>query len=877
MSIRPEATPSGSPDSEGFIERVTRNDRHPFTCHIPEKNGWISNLAMKILFRNVKTGEPLTQKVTAIPENAHVVYLNRDYSTLELLFAHHRYRQIGIPAPAFGFDYQIRFMQPFRRVLRTFGVHALNFLFRFRFLDPYTRGYYRENLENGLSGFLSLDSEGSFERRFVKSETDPIEYLIELQQKIERPIYLVPQILFFGNNPHRENPSMIDVVFGSEEKPGKLRRIYTLLKNRKKPPFLEFAAPINLKERLLARDMQALDSDATRAFQLRHELTASFNRHRQSVTGPVIKARAELIEDILTSEKVQTLIAEQAEETRKSIQATRKKANGFLDEIAANLSMKWIKIFDVALTWMLNHIFDGISVDQEGLSRVRELSKDAPLILVPCHKSHLDYLILSYLFHYNKMPVPHIAAGKNLSFWPMGNVLRGGGAFFLRRTFKGQKLYAKIFSAYVEKLLTEGFNIEFFIEGGRSRTGKLLAPKMGLMSQVLTAYRNGACPDLVVCPIYIGYDRVLEEKSYLHELGGGKKEPENMGQLLKARKSLKVRYGKVYVNFHEPISVKKYLAGHGIDPVEMDRKTHQAVCNDIGFRCIDAINKVGVVTPYGIVASALLNIPQTSIDQSRLNEVMDTYMKYLGSTGARLADTLQVNPAYALKKVVETFISRGFVEKTQSEEEDDIRLVMAENKRPIVDYYKNNSINFMIPAAYTALAILKHEAFQFSSDDLHLSYKEISDFFQDEFFRDPDMDAETQIRENLKAFIHDAILVPHRSLPDTYNLTAAGFRKLKLFANFMLTYFESYWVTLNFFMRYPEGSVDIKDRPKKIHAMGSRMNKRGEIYRPEALSRINYKNAAHHFDRIGVKGSEDKETIAAQGDFIQKYIELILN
>jgi len=207
-------------------------------------------------------------------------------------------------------------------------------------------------------------------------------------------------------------------------------------------------------------------------------------------------------------------------------------------------------------------------IDYKGLDRIRRVSKKGPLILVPCHKSHLDYLIISWVFLNNKIPCPLIAAGKNLSFWPLGPIFRGGGAFFLRRTFKGEVLYTKIFAAYIKKILTEGFHIEFFIEGGRSRTGKLLTPKIGFLSLLIDAFIENNWDDMTFVPIYIGYDRVLEEKAYIHEMEGGKKSPENLKNVIKARKFLKKKYGKIYLNFHKPFSLKNYLENFNQSPAQ---------------------------------------------------------------------------------------------------------------------------------------------------------------------------------------------------------------------------------------------------------------------------------------------------------------------
>ena len=229
------------------------------------------------------------------------------------------------------------------------------------------------------------------------------------------------------------------------------------------------------------------------------------------------------------------------------------------------------------------------------------------------------------------MPCPHIAAGKNLSFWPLGPIFRSGGAFFIRRTFKGAVLYSKVFSEYVYKILEEGFNIEFFIEGGRSRTGKLLQPKLGLLSILLSAFREGGGDDLIFVPVFIGYDRVLEESAYLHELEGGEKKPESLLQVIKARKFLKRRYGRIYIRFHDGISLNDLLAQQGKTIQEMTVKEQNGLCRQLGYQLVNAIDNVSVITPHAVVAGAILNGGKQRFSYNHLMDDVQTYMNYLMS------------------------------------------------------------------------------------------------------------------------------------------------------------------------------------------------------------------------------------------------------
>jgi len=635
--------------------------------------------------------------------------------------------------------------------------------------------------------------------------------------------------------------------------------------------------PIILREFLNRPDITRLSSK-DQAVALRRYLLTQINEHRQALTGPILKSKLEIQEEMLTNQQVQEIITDYAVDEDLSIHQAHKKAVDFLNEIASDYSPTIIQMYDITLKWMFKNIFEGMVIDYEGLDRIKRVSKKkGPLILVPCHKSHLDYLIISWVFLNNKIPCPLIAAGKNLSFWPLGPIFRGGGAFFLRRTFKGDRLYPKIFASYIKKVLEEGFHLEFFIEGGRSRTGKMLTPKIGLLSLLIDAFAKNDWDDMTFVPIYIGYDRVLEERAYINEIEGGKKTPENLKNVIKARKFLKRKYGKIYLNFHEPFSLKEYLTQkekQSSIPAVADDKT---VYTEFGKKLIGAINQVSLITPHAVIASAILNCGQKRFDYNQLMEQVDTYMTYLLSQDARLADTLILDRNNTFKQVLEAFTQSKMIEKSTSEFSKSAianpLFKVIEAKRPGLDYYKNNGIISFIPAAFTALAILKSDAFQFSSVDIHVSYKFLQEFFENEFIFDPDQPVEYLVRKNLKAFIDDAIIMPHQTLPDTYNLTSAGYRKLNLYAAFLVPYFESYWIVLNFYMKYTQKSIlETKDYIKKIQSLGNRMYKRKEVERKEALSKVNYKNAVTFFTSHGLTEAEkDKEQIEFYTEVIRKY------
>ena len=853
-----------------WINKILHGSHDYFSCFLPDTTGWLSNLILKLFYSGIRVDDSQIDIIRKLEENVIVIYITKFKNYFEYLFYFSRYQQSGLPHPQIGFDYKVYLWQPVGRLFKMFLAH-LDFFARHRSLpNPYGNGYIGRELINGRSGFLSLVGKKNFYRRFVKAKTDPIRYLIDLQKTINRPIVIVPQLMFFSKTARRENPTLIDIVFGAEDKPGKIRRLVMLFKNPGNV-FVEVSTPVNLYRYLQSPGILG-QPPHYQALVLRRDLLVQLNRHRQSITGPVRKSKEELKESILTNERFQKFVDTYAQNRELPIREVHRKADAYLEEIAANYKPAFIKMASVAVGWLIRTMFDGVTTNHSVLNHVKNMSLKGPLILIPCHKSHIDYLILSYLLYHNNMPVPHVAAGKNLSFWPMGPLFRSGGAFFLRRSFRGAVLYSKVFAEYIHKLLEEGYNIEQFIEGGRSRTGKLLMPKLGLLSILMNAYKNGACKDMIIVPIYIGYDRILEETSYLHELEGGQKKPETLLQVLQARKFLKKRYGKIYIKFHDPISINDLLRQNGRSLADMKSKEQNAMIRNLGYKVINAINRVSVITPHALAASAILNFTKDKFSFSELLAVNEVYMNYLATQQVKLADTLALDHVRAFEQALDAYAHRKFIEplgKNKDDNSSDIRYVVNVNRRPNLEYYKNNCIALFIPAAYTANAILENDTFRFSTPDLHSKYAFWQDFFKYEFAYDVDQKSEFYVRKCIKAFIDDAIVIPHQTLPDTYDVTPSGFRKLKLFALFLKTYFESYWIVISYYMRNPQNSLKAKDRLKKIAARGERMYKRKEIERKEALSEINYQNAVDFFISKGIKGADDSEKIDLYAEAIQ--------
>ena len=859
-----------------WIKTFLKGTYHHYSCYLPEQTGIISSMLRKLVFSGIEINPEIQEILKKLPEDAIVVYTAKYKSYFEFLCYYTCFRLQGLAYPQIAFDYQVLIWQPLGRLLRIWLAHALYFFRHGRFQDPYKSGYLRDKLINGNTSFLALVEKGDFYRRFVRAETDPIFYLIETQKETRRPIILLPLLMFFDKTPPAGIPKVTDILFGSAQKPGRLRRLAILFRKPEKI-FLEVSDHLSLQQYLNQSENhdQSLEN---LSLTVRRDLLSQINRHRKTVTGPIPKSTEEMKQNILTNDRLQAFMDRYAMRRKIPIQQVHKEANNYIDEIAAKYNPAFIRTAHHIAEWFLNLLFEEVVFDPEELNRAKRMARKGPIIFVPCHKSHFDSLILSDMLYTHHMPSPHIFAGKNLSFWPLGPLLRRFGAFFVRRTFSGAVFYSTVFSEYIHWLLREGFNIAVFIEGTRSRSGKLLQPQLGMLSILLNAFKETTWDDLIFAPVFIAYDRVPEEGDYLQEVAGKQKKPENLRQMIRARKLLKKRYGKIYMNFAAPVSLKDFLQQNNLSIQGMTSKEQNRVCRDLGNRVFNDINRMGLISPHAVVASALLSDSRQLVSREELNFRIDAYMAYVTSQQAGLTDSLANDPHGAFEKAIQNYFYRKFIahiEKNNQPGGTEVRFKINDSKRLALEYYKNSCIAFFVPAVFTALSILEEKAFQFSSTDLHNGYNFLQDLFANEFTKDPDQPAAYMVRKNLKAFINDGIIVPHPTLPDTYNLTSQGYRKLKLFAGFIEPLLASYLVVLNYFKRFPRSYHDKKLRLKKIQSLGLRMLKRNEIERKEALSKMNYENATALFTKVGIRGSEDQEKLAIYDKAISGYLALL--
>ena len=673
--------------------------------------------------------------------------------------------------------------------------------------------------------------------------SDPLVQLLTAQKALGVPVTVVPMAVTYGPRREKKERPLVDIFFGDQEHPGSLRRLIAFIRYKNRTSVIA-AEPIDLS-RILEETADGPLQEI--AGGVRAELIGRVDREKSAALGPRVKAREEIIRIAMNDPALVRFMEEQAATAKKDLPSIQKQARRYLEEIAADYSDFYVELWDKALTWLWNNIYDGVVFDREGLARVRDLSRRMPCVIIPCHRSHIDYLLLSYVFYKHNIPLPFIAAGTNLMFWPLGHVFRKAGAFFIRRTFGGNVVYRQVMEAYIRTMLREGYPIEFFIEGGRSRTGKMVMPKYGMLSMVIQACTE-LHRDVALIPVFIGYDRVLEEKSYIQELGGAQKEKEKASSVIKSRKLLDKRYGRVYLNVGEPIYMCASLQAQDRTPEDMGTDERRSFYRKISYEVVSEISRVSVVTPFALVAAALLCHYKRGLTRNDLLEIIHELFHFLAARGVPIATTF-ANPEHAIEDALEQFKAAGFISEMGAEEgeEDEFAEVvysLDEEKRLHLEYYKNNILHFFVPLSFVAASILSTNEESIPLVKLMEDYKFFKRLFRHEFIFDHRKGDAEEVHEALAYLLDRGMVAGLEKGGEAWiEVKGRGRTNLRPYAGLIQNYIESYWVVTRGSSYLKKDMRADKEFLKLVQKLGTRMYRKGEILRNEAQSVSNYQNA----------------------------------
>jgi glycerol-3-phosphate O-acyltransferase len=788
----------------------------------------------KRLFSHIGVDASWSADVQDAAQRGVVVHVMRTISILDFLCLDFLLRRFALPLVHFVNDLGLGILEPFGK-----GERRL----RFRRQIPEGEAI-RTAIEGGHSALLFLRRRprfGETGREKSKPPSDLIRELVTLQRTFDRPILLVPNVFIWTETPPNAKRGLTDLFFGPVEWPGRIRRSLQFLFNYQNAQ-IRSGAPFDL-ERFVSE--HADKTDAEIADRVSFALLRRIERERAIVIGPSKKTPGRLKEELLRSPRVRRHVEGEARASGRSIAKVERQAAKIIDKLAARQTPYVIRWFSSFLTWFWHKIYDGVVIDQEGLERVRAAAREGAVIYLPSHKSHIDYLVLSYVLYKNSLVPPLIAAGENLSFFPAGPILRRGGAFFIRRSFKGQKIYPALVDAYMRKLLVEGYGIEFFLEGGRSRSGKLLPPKFGLLSMVVDAALLLHEKRVSFVPISIGYERIIEEQSYVRELSGEEKQKENVGGLLKTTTILRSRYGRLYVQFGDVMSfdelVQEARLEHGLDRHGTEALTPSArrtLVQRIAHRVTYEINAVTVVTPAALVATALFSHRRRGMRRSDLEAMCVRILAKLEREGARIASTISDAPGTVrremLDEALELFLDAKLIQRHEAGEETIYSIL--DERRLALEYYKNNLIHFFVPSALVSAALLVGGRSSISERTLRARVQELSRAFKYEFMYRVDATFDEIFDEALATLLKEGAIVEQEGRISVAPGPEGSM--LEIYAEMLGSYFESYLLAIRASALLLEEPMTKKEWFKRALQLGQRMYLSGEIANREALSQL---------------------------------------
>jgi glycerol-3-phosphate O-acyltransferase len=689
-----------------------------------------------------------------------------------------------------------------------------------------------------------------------RTGTDYLRNIVHEFWTSDEDVSLVPVAVLRGRGMRRKESRLATLVYSVQEMPGEIRRLISLLWNLRDTSIsIGVEVPLREMTRQYYREgEERVVRRLTRALQI------FLYREERVVWGPQLLPKRQVRQRTLQDEEVRAVIRTLAASRGQPESQLWRQAERYFDEMGANFHGMYFSFLEFVFNRIWPRLFQGF--EYAGLDRVLACMKQHPVVLVPCHRSHFDYVILSYIFHLNYMSPPHIAAGINLSFWPLGPLFRGAGAYFIRRSFDDNELYKAVFRSYLKFLIGEGYTQEFFIEGGRSRTGKILTPKLGMLAAIVDAFAQGVRRDLFLVPVSIHYGRVVEEEEYERELGGGEKEPESLAGLVRARRVLSRRHGTVYITFAEPISLREALGErkdafrHQQDAETLESK--RRFVQKLGFRLLREVNDTAVAGATSVSATVLLTLPHRACRLPDFVLRATALARYLRARGVRFTASLERNVDGEFRENLGFLESGGLIQRLASEGRSVI-YVPAE-KRLALDFYKNNTIHFFLLPAL----VLDAMARGLRGDALRDDVSWWLDLFRWEFplpEREGLTDELARVREYLIADGAVSVSGPDEALELQHPFVVPVRAILDNFR-------ETYWIAA-------QTLLELGDQPRPQRAMLESMQKRyrtglllGEVRKREGNSSVTLGNALNRFaelECVQLRAGKAKERAVARG------------
>ncbi len=535
---------------------------------------------------------------------------------------------------------------------------------------------------------------------------------LEARLSVDDDPMLAPlRVAWLPRDDERRSPSirrlLVSILFGDPYEPGALRQWYiTTFRPERCRVIVGEPAPLgDLRARWHAyAGVDRTETSGLSEFVAR-QATITLERGERVVRGMRYKVPRFVHEAILSRPSFQGGLGRRAWELSRHVSEIGAEARACLREIAATHSP-----YIIDLTAQLCRVLyrrgygENVHYDREKLEGIYALAQRHPVVFLPSHKSNLDHLVLLQVLHENGHPPNHTAGGINMNFMPVGPLMRRSGVFFIRRTFKDAEVYKFVLGQYIDYLIEKRFPLEWYIEGGRSRSGKLLPPRFGLLAYVVDSYRRAKSEDVYLLPVSIAYDQIQDVGSYVAEQQGGAKETESFGWFIKVFRSLRKRYGGIYLSFGEPVSLRETVGVN--DPNAAPNADDRSVdLQKIAFEVSARINRVTPITPTSLVAMALLGAHGRAMTLAETCEAVDEFISFATRLALPFPREMRLGDTAAVKLTLDGLRENGVV--SYFDEGAEAVYAIGAKQHLTAAYYRNTIIHFFVNAAIVELALVR--------------------------------------------------------------------------------------------------------------------------------------------------------------------------
>ncbi len=693
-----------------------------------------------------------------------------------------------------------------------------------------------------------------------------------LQENPELDVHFIPVVVFWGR-PVLKQKHWFRVLFSDTWGfAGRTRRFFTILLNGKNT-LLQFSSPISFRE--LMHNIPPNDV----VDLLQKKLSNRLNEIKTATLGPDISHRRTLVRELLENDAIKIAVNNYKQQNNLSEYKAVKKANRYLNEVVADRSYITIQILQRILTAFWNRFYSGINVNNS--AQLHQLALSHELIYVPCHRSHIDYLLLSYVIHNEGLAIPYIAAGINLNMPIIGPILRKAGAFFIRRSFKNNELYSTIMFEYLASQISNNMPVEYFIEGGRSRTGRLLRPKPGMLAMTVRAFLKYKKRPIAFIPVYIGYEKMIEGKAYLAELKGDDKKSETLFGSLRSLLNIRGFYGKVTTNFGQPVLLNNILDEHCPDWKKQTYNDKQRpdwlkpVVSQTASLVMQRINESCAVNNVNLIATALLAAPNQAMDEGELRRTLDFYSSLIKHHHYSGFITLTLNDA---NKQIQHAENLDLVHRRKHEMGDFIYLDKAH--AILLTYYRNNILHLLVLPSLIACCF--NNAPTLDRETIKHYIKIAYPFLKAEFFLPWSFTQAENIIDDILHYLNDTKLILHLDDTTTFHRPAVSTEQqaqLATLANVISPVLELYYMIFALLAEHGSNTLSRERLEALCYLMAQRLSLMYEINSPDFFDKKligNFINSLIKLDYVLINASgklELSEYALREGRYARRLLD----